>query len=85
MEGRLDCSDLVVTVADDGDSAGEGAPGASTGVGLRNIRERLAAIYKGRASLEAVALEKGFLAIVRLPAQLLETPQEPGKLAEAAE
>lgn len=85
VEGRLDGNDLVVTVADDGDSAGDGTPGASTGVGLRNIRERLAAVYKGRASLEAVALEKGFLAIVRLPARLLEAREAPSRLAEAAE
>ena len=84
VEGRLDGHDLVVTVADDGDAAADGSPGASTGVGLRNIRERLDGIYEGRASLEAVALEKGFLAIIRLPARLLEAPARPA-LAEAAE
>ena len=42
----------------------------STGVGLRNVRERLDAVYGSRGSLETMQRDAGFIAIVRLPLEL---------------
>jgi hypothetical protein len=67
VDARLDGGDLVMLVSDDGDAEKAKTRGG-TGVGLGNVRARLAALYGERASLEAVPLERGFLAIVRLPA-----------------
>ncbi|PAX08415.1 sensor histidine kinase [Sphingomonas lenta] len=67
VEVARDADDLLLMVEDDGDGAAEVKPG--TGVGLANIRQRLAVLYGARGSLEAVRRERGFLAIVRLPLQ----------------
>ncbi|MDX2193954.1 MAG: histidine kinase [Gemmatimonadales bacterium] len=68
LEFRRDGGTLVLTVRDDGPGPGRGAK-AGTGVGLANVRERLARRYGGAASvtLEA-ASPAGALAMVRLPA-----------------
>ncbi|PZQ64103.1 MAG: hypothetical protein DI570_06655 [Phenylobacterium zucineum] len=60
---RVD-DDLVVTVRDNG-PGGRQAGGA--GVGLQNIRGRLAAMYGSAASLETKADGAGFIAAIRLP------------------
>ncbi|CAG0979522.1 two-component system, LytTR family, sensor histidine kinase AlgZ [Burkholderiales bacterium] len=58
---------LEVTVADTGAGL-EGAHTAGTGIGLANIRERLALLYDGRASLEFEENSpRGFLARIVLP------------------
>lgn len=65
LEAARDGGDLVVMVEDDGASAD--ATKGGTGVGLANVRRRLAVLYGERGSLEAVRRERGFIAIVRLP------------------
>jgi signal transduction histidine kinase len=67
VEATSDGPDLVVTVDDDGDGARAAEARAGTGVGLRNIRQRLDALYGARGVLEAARCERGFLAVVRLP------------------
>lgn len=57
---RLDDGRLQVTVADDG--AGFGSGTAGSGLGLANIRERLAQMYGERASLELRARPEGGVA-----------------------
>ena len=60
-EGRL-----LITVADDG--RGFSAEGAGTGVGLRNLRERLRLAYGGKASFNIVSnYPKGVAATIALP------------------
>ena len=49
---------LAVTVADTGLGFGKSAT-AGTGIGLSNIRERLALLYGGRASLRVTEPEGG--------------------------
>lgn len=70
LEVHREGEDLVITVQDDGD--GQGAPGEvrpGAGVGLRNIRLRLETLYGLRGALQAAPLDRGFLAMVRLPLQ----------------
>lgn len=65
LEVARDGEDLVVLVEDDAQRLGEPARGA--GVGLKNIRQRLAALYGARGVLQTTARERGFLALVRMP------------------
>ena len=67
IDARLDGEDLLIMVTDDGEGE-KGVTRGGTGVGLRNVRARLNALYGERGIVEAVPLEQGFLAIVRLPA-----------------
>lgn len=59
---------IVVTVSDTGCGTSSAAAGGQGGVGLANVRERLAALYgaRGRFSLEAVA-PQGMRATLSLP------------------
>ncbi|WP_236659918.1 sensor histidine kinase [Sphingopyxis jiangsuensis] len=65
IEAARNGEDIVIVIEDDG------SPGAvsrgGTGIGLRNVRERLNALYGERGQLEAVRRDAGFLSIVRLP------------------
>jgi hypothetical protein len=65
--GRRVGDDLVVTVEDDGRGAGAAVKTGGAGVGLDNIRQRLAALYGDAASLTADARTPGFMATIRLP------------------
>ena len=62
--------DLVLTVTDDGGRQDSPAKGAG-GVGLQNIRARLAAAYGERGDLTTQHLPVGFRADLRLPLRLL--------------
>jgi len=72
IDARLDGDDLVMLVSDDGDGAKEPTQ-KGTGVGLANVRQRLATTYGERAAFEAMPTENGFLAVIRLPATHLVT------------
>jgi hypothetical protein len=73
-----DGGSLVVTVADDG--VGFGHATAGSGLGLSNIRERLAQLYGSRAGLALKARpEGGVAAMLTLPLEMppLPPPQTP--------
>ncbi len=62
----------VVNTAGDPDreaanDGGGGAPRRSTGIGIANIRQRLAMTYGERASLETGPIPHGYRAVIRLP------------------
>lgn len=72
--GRIDVSAtregdmLVLSVLDSGVGLGSAAPAGNTGFGLQQVRERLQALYGGRAGLELQhATGGGTLARIRLP------------------
>jgi len=65
---RRDDGSVAITVADDGQ--GFGAAGGGTGIGLKNVRERLQLVYGPRASLAVVAnVPEGVAATLTVPAQ----------------
>jgi LytS/YehU family sensor histidine kinase len=78
IEAAVEAGTLCLTVTNDvgGSDAGEAASAKSggTGVGLRTIRRRLAALYGDRASLDARPIEGGFRARIRLPLQRDASP-----------
>src|SRR5512138_2950746 len=60
VEGRARGSMLELAVTDDGPGLNTGAaPGAGRGVGLRNIRERLAVLYEDRHRFATIANQPG--------------------------
>lgn len=62
---------VAVTVADDG--RGFSAEGAGTGIGLRNVRERLRLAYGSAASFAIVAnFPSGVAATINVPANFLQ-------------
>lgn len=68
VEASADGDTLLVSVEDDGTGPDKAArPG--TGVGLANVRQRLATLYGAAGGLETLKRERGFLAIARLPLQ----------------
>lgn len=73
-EARREGDEVVLAVTDDGPGPGGTAEEATTGVGLANLRERLASLYGARARLELVATPGGgAIATVRLPYRELGT------------
>jgi sensor histidine kinase YesM len=64
VAARREESDLILSVSDNGGMPA-GKPG--TGVGLANTRRRLEVVYGGKALLETMAHDQGFIAIVRIP------------------
>jgi LytS/YehU family sensor histidine kinase len=56
---------LFITVSDDGPGAGE--PGNGEGVGLKNLRERLALMGERRAGMDIATPGGGFKVTIRLP------------------
>jgi hypothetical protein len=59
---------VAVTVADDGEGFGNGKT-QGTGIGLKNVRERLRLAYRGAASLQVVAnFPSGVAATITVPA-----------------
>ena len=69
------CGDTVaVTVADDGDgfNAGLNARTSGTGIGLKNVRERLRLVYGSQAALAVVAnFPTGVTATITVPAEFV--------------
>jgi hypothetical protein len=69
---RHDDGSVAITVADDGQ--GFGAASSGTGIGLKNVRERLQLVYGPRASLAVVAnVPEGVAATITVPAQSITT------------
>lgn len=66
ISARHSAGELFVEVADNGrGTAAGGAPG--TGVGMENVRARLATRFPGRGRLETQASEEGFTARLSMP------------------
>jgi len=63
----LDGDVLCLSVADDGTGSDSSAKAISTGVGLNNVRRRLASLYGNDASLSVEQLDPGFLARICIP------------------
>jgi two-component system, LytTR family, sensor kinase len=73
IAARVEGDQLVLTVRDDGPGLEAGGPARPGGVGLDNIRARLAALYGDRASLDVGdAPVGGVIATVRLPRRQME-------------
>jgi len=76
IAARREGDELVLTVSDDGPGAGLEQ---RKGVGLSNLRERLATLYGARARLDlAPTAEGGTAATLRLPYRELEPGRETG-------
>jgi len=58
---------LILTVSDDGVGVRAEQPGGSTGLGLANLRERLAALYGPHARLTIEDREPGTMVTITLP------------------
>ena len=70
--------ELRLVVEDDGRNAFGGLPSGSTGLGLANVRRRLAAFYGPAADVQAVATDRGFSVTLVMPLKI-------ASLASAAE
>lgn len=64
VAARREGNDMVLSVSDNG---GSPANTGGTGVGLANTRRRLEVEYGGKARLETMPHDQGFIAIIRLP------------------
>ena len=64
VAARREGDDMVLSVSDNGGSP-SGTSG--TGVGLANTKRRLDVEYGGKARLETMPHDQGFIAIIRLP------------------
>ena len=58
---------MLVTVEDNGLGFSEHADSKGTGVGLSNLRERLAVLYDGRATLDIADANPGTRIRISLP------------------
>lgn len=74
IAAHADGDDLVLAVSDNGAGLSAGGAPNGRGVGLRNVRERLATLYGDRASLALTtrADSPGAEAVVRLPLRFHE-------------
>lgn len=69
IEARREGDDLLIAVEDDGRL--RNPPRGGTGIGLRNISERLDALYGANGRLETGHHADGFRSVVRLPCRNL--------------
>jgi LytS/YehU family sensor histidine kinase len=67
IRARRSDGQVAITVADDGE--GLNAKNSGTGIGLKNVRERLRLVYDGAATLAVVAnFPAGVAATLSVPA-----------------
>lgn len=67
---------LAITVEDDGDPARAADVAPGTGVGLANVRQRLAVLYGAHGSLCTERLARGYRATLRLPLRYADDTSE---------
>ncbi len=67
LAAREEHGRLVLTVADDGPGTPADASGAGCGIGLQNVRDRLAARFGSDASVVSGSTGSGYATIIRLP------------------
>ena len=67
LAAREEHGRLVLTVADDGPGAPADASNAGCGIGLQNVRDRLAARFGSDASVVSGSTGDGYATIIRLP------------------
>ena len=67
LSARVEHGRLVLTVADDGPGAPLDAGIAGTGIGLQNVRDRLAARFGSEASVVSGSTGSGYATIIRIP------------------
>jgi LytS/YehU family sensor histidine kinase len=65
--------DMILTVRDTGFGFAENADSKGTGVGLSNLRDRLAVLYDGRATLEVSDANPGTRIQIRVPLLAVES------------
>lgn len=79
LRARAEAGRIVLEVEDDGPSPGRGEEGEGAGVGLRNLRQRLAHLYGEAGGLDLGRGDTGgVLARVRLPESGVTTGTGPG-------
>jgi sensor histidine kinase YesM len=66
---------LLLVVEDSGRQGFGGAPSGGTGVGLDNVRKRLAAFYGAQGTMETRASGRGFVVSLTLPLHLARMQQ----------
>ena len=67
LSAREEHGRLVLTVADDGPGAPADAASAGCGIGLQNVRDRLAARFGSDATVVSGSTGNGYATIVRIP------------------
>ncbi|WP_380874254.1 sensor histidine kinase [Sphingomonas sp. DBB INV C78] len=67
IDASIDGNNLCLSIANDGGANLPSVKTTGAGVGLRNVRRRLEALYGERANLKAEAVGTGFLARICLP------------------
>lgn len=67
VAARIESRRMLVTVDDDGLGFSEFADSKGTGVGLANLRERLAVLYDGRATIDIADANPGTRIRISLP------------------
>ena len=67
LAAREEHGRLVLTVADDGPGAPPDASGAGCGIGLQNVRDRLAARFGSDATVVSGSTANGYATIIRIP------------------
>jgi len=76
VEARIEGDALRLEVANDGDGEGAVANGDEDGTGLRVLRDRLDALYRGRARMRAgPTADGGYRVVLTLPA-VPDAPEE---------
>lgn len=67
LSAREEHGRLVLTVSDDGPGAGLDGEPNGTGIGLQNVRDRLAARFGAEASVVSGSTGNGYATIIRIP------------------
>ena len=72
VSARRDGAQMVLTVADNGLGFSDHADSAGEGVGLSNLRERIAVLYDGQATLTVAEANPGTEITIRVPLSAIQ-------------